>query len=45
MAHRTEDSSGGCACRGLARNLIDAGVDPFTAMDIAGHTTISMAKA
>ena len=26
------------------RNMIDAGVDPFTAMDIVGHTTTSMAK-
>jgi integrase len=26
------------------RNLIEAGVDPFTAMDIVGHRTLSMAK-
>ncbi len=26
------------------RNMIDAGVDPFTAMDLVGHKTMSMAK-
>jgi hypothetical protein len=26
------------------RNMIDAGVDPFTAMDIVGHRTTAMAR-